>query len=324
MTNLTITPTETAWVLGGATPPAWRLGVWAGAGATLWWDVAEPGTRFGAVVWEVSRASAWLGEVHGPHVSEALREAAAHGRTGRRSVETVPGRLAAAARDAALAQWRQDWWPASRLRLIPPLDPRLVAAELAESLGRLGDANADPDAAEDARAVVAQAEERLGATTATPLIAAPEPEPAPEPGGILSGAMTLDLARVPPGVVDATGEARWRVSMRMTGAVISVEILAAPGFADEPPAEVDLRVSVAEVEASLRLRGDVWAARHPVPPEMLASPPVDRAVALSVPGYERSPAPIPSGELIRVARERLIAPASLSEHDAAGREILHP
>ncbi|MGO1838286.1 MAG: hypothetical protein ACTH0E_02090 [Candidatus Microbacterium stercoravium] len=154
--------------IGAPRPPAWLAAVFEGAGATLWWhaETGAPGTE----IWDAARAAGWLHAVW-PSVattvlSEASGEALGIGRTsGPEQPESAPrgsdlrqnridptelsdrtGPLEPYARAAALADWREAWWPASHTAGIPPLDPRLIEAERVLALAALDGASDDDDA----------------------------------------------------------------------------------------------------------------------------------------------------------------------------------
>lgn len=154
--------------IGSPRPPAWLAAVFEGAGAELWWHV-ETG-RAGAEVWDAPRAAGWIDEVW-PGTSAAVlsdidansvgfgRENApqdlgsADGRTdlrqnpsGARGGSDRTGPLEPYARRAALAAWREAWWPASHTAGIAPLDPRVLAAERLLALAGLDGAADDDDA----------------------------------------------------------------------------------------------------------------------------------------------------------------------------------
>ncbi|WP_105565718.1 hypothetical protein [Microbacterium halophytorum] len=300
------------WLVGPGLPPTWRLAVWAGDGATLWWDAGDPDARFGAIVTDAATARAWIGEACGSELVGVLSSEAESA-----EVAITPDAVFfPAARDAALARWRQAWWPASRERLIPPLDPRLLAAELADALRILEPISSDaPTRA--ALEQLAATRRRFGtAPVDRPLYRAPDRTRAP-----LSGTVAVDLSRVANGVADAAAEARWHIVFRGAFPHIVVELLAAPRFANAAPLEPDLHASFADAAVKLTLEGDAWRAEQPVPLTMLTSPPADRTLVLWVPGTDTQRAQADAAELIRVARARLIAPTSPSERDAAARAI---
>lgn len=330
--------------IGAAPPPAWRLAVWRGPGATLWWDAADP-DECGAVVTDTASAAGWLGRAWGAPAAALTGDGADAGAPD--AVEVAPGAFADAARRVALARWRRAWWPASRIALIPPLDPRVTAAELALALADLAAAEAGAEAGPDtgreldrALADLATAERRLGsldpahpvaghvralaaergvAPAETPPSAHPPLRRAPDPvRAPLSGTVPVDAAATPHGVIDAADEARWRVVFRGASASIVLEVLAAPTFAGAPTPEV--YASFAGVTARLALHDGTWAAEHPVPLAALTTPPADRVVQVYAPGHEPRPA-APAEERIRLARERLLSPQSPAEADAAARPI---
>lgn len=311
---------ETTWLFGAAMPPAWRLAVWQGPGATLWWDVSAPETDLGIVVTDATSALPWIGDVFGEAVSRLLRSQGEPPAEAFALVRQTP--LATAARDVALARWRQAWWPASREKLVPPLDPRLLAAERVDALDRLhksttSAALTDTAALDSARDDLAAAERRFSRVDDLALHRAPERTRAP-----LSGTVPIDVSPIPHGVVDAAAEARWHIAFQGAVPWINLEILAAPRFANEASPEPDLHASFAEINAKLTLAEGAWRAEQPVPLHVLTDPPSDGTLVLYLPGRDtRRPSP-DAAELIRIAHERLVAPMSPSEAEAASRAIV--
>lgn len=309
---LPVTRDGATWIVGPDVPPTWRLAVRSGEGATLWWDVDDPAGCFGVIVTDALAAARWIGDVCGTALTHALIADAEP-----TDVSIIPdATYFPAARDAALARWRQAWWPASRERLVPPLDPRLLAAELADAL-RLLEPISSEAPTRAALDQLAAARERFGTGPVDhALLRAPDRTRAP-----LSGTVAVDVSRVANGVVDAAAEARWHVVFRGGFPHIAVEVLAAPRFADAAPLEPDLHAGFADATVKLSLEGDAWRAEQPVPLSLLTSPPADRTLVLYVPGSDTQRAKADAAELIRIARERLIVPTSASERDAAAREI---
>jgi len=399
------------WLIGGEMPPAWRLALWRGNGATLWWDAADADGNRGVLISEAPAAAPWIGDLGGSAVAAMLAKAG--------DSDVAPPTVALAqssplvghARDIAFARWRQAWWPASREALVPPLDPRILAAEKALALHALASASTNAQgaaSAQNASDTAADGTARAAALTERardagfvdePALASalfefaaaelrfgplpPAAETAPEhptpgelaaktralvdsrgisatvpPGGNPEGADELprDIADVPPssgtpvadaalhrapdlpkssiggfvdvdlsytpnGVVDAAGRAHWRVGFRGASATVTVEILAAPRFGNEPALEPELCASFAGVNARLTLADGVWRGEHPVPLSTLTHPPAETSLLLYIPGHDRQRPSPDAPQLIRIARARLIAPTSASESDAAVREI---
>lgn len=344
------------WRLGDDPGPAWAIGVFEGAGATLWWPAGHGAP--GGLVWDAAAAAGWIDAVW-PGTTDALAAAGAFGagvapheqRSEAVTAGDADGPLADAARRAALAGWRAAWWPASRIAGIPPLDPRLVAAErliaLAEADGALdgeaieraaeaygaavaalGPAAPESSSASDlirlADEVAAEHGADAAATAAAPmraedyaLAAAGERAAA----ALASGSARVDPASLPQGVVDPAGEVSWSVALGAEGASLAVSVPAAPQFGDAPVPEAALRARVADAEVGLRLEGEAWRGEAAVAPSFLALPPERRAAALLVPGFEPDADPAATHEhaadgLIRIAEERLAAPESDSEREA--------
>lgn len=316
-----------SWQLGAAPGAPWSIGVLEGAGATLWWP-AGAGLP-GGVIWDAPLASGWIDAIW-PGTTTALAAAGAFGAP--RAEAAAPasddadrpaGPLAEAARLAALAGWRAAWWPASRVAGVPPLDPRLVAAELVVALaeldGALDDDREEPDALDRALAGYASAVEAFGAVAQAPGAAGPArligraeeiaadhglalgaPAPAERAedyalaaGGeraaaaVTSGADRVDPSVLPQGVVDPAGELTWHVAIGAAGASLSVSVPAAPQFSDAPPPDPGLRARIADAEVELGLHGQTWEGRSPVPATFLALPPERRTAVLFVPGLRQ-------------------------------------
>ncbi len=338
------------WRIGADAPAPWLVGIVEGAGATLWWPAGdgEPG----GLVWDAATASGWIDAVWGG-TTAALGEAGAFAgeRAGRLQGGVADGPLAGAARRAALAGWREAWWPASRIAGVPALDPRLVTAERAIALAELDGALDDAAAVERALVDHREALRRHGtlAGSAVPLAlrvadvadhhgvhlvgAAPEAPIRPRAddyalaasgdraaAALSSGSTRVDPVAVPQGLVDPAGEVLWNVSLGAGGAVLRVAVPAAPRFGDAPAPPVDLRARVGDTELGLAQRGEEWAGEETVPATVLTRPLA--AAELIVPGFAGDPprgdarAEHPGDALVRIARARLAAPESLAEEAA--------
>ncbi|WP_029151095.1 hypothetical protein [Microbacterium indicum] len=263
-------------------PDAWRAAVFEGDGALLWWDLATGVS--GADVWDDARAAAWI---------ELPREPM---------------------RRAALAAWREAWWPASRIAGIEPVDRRALAAERALAAAALDGIADDDEATERALRDLARlgpwederireladdygladaaAEEAAARQEAYALAAAGEAARAP----LQSGESPVDPGAVPQGVVDPAGRIAWSIAFGAAGPTIRVSVPAAPG--DERAAA--LTAHVAGVDVPLARSGERWAGEAAAPATVLAA--AGHEASLTAEGF----APIPGVDLevlLRIARE---------------------
>lgn len=137
-------------------------------GAHLSWDVTS-GDRFpDAEISDVLSAGAWLDQVYGPNVADAVRAGAAEP-----IVLALPesAELVDKARRLAHVNWARAWWPAGAT--VPALDPALLAAEMALLSSSLEHVLDDDEAveralfdAEDALTALAAVSEALAAEAA--------------------------------------------------------------------------------------------------------------------------------------------------------------
>lgn len=334
------------WRIGGDATAPWLVGVFEGAGASLWWPAG--GGEPGGLVWDAAAASGWIDGVWAG-ATAALADAGAFTGTpaGRIPVGTEEGPLAGPARRAALAAWREAWWPASRIAGVPGLDPRLVTAERVMALAALDGATDDPDAVERALADHADAVRRHGdlgaagdlarrvaevaADRSVALVAAEAPTRAEDyalaasgegtAAALSSGSVRADPLALPQGVVDPAGDISWRVSLVAGGALLRVSAPAAPAFGDAAPPRLDLRARVAGEEVALARRGEAWEGEQSVPATLLTRPTAEAELVMpGFAGVPRSARPgdeHPGDALIRIARVRLAAPESPAEEAAS-------
>lgn len=242
-------------------PPARpeRTAVLEAAGATLTWDVTTTDAAPSALVWDVSRAVEWLWEVYGADAASAIIAGAG-------PIVAVPGDVTRTTHAVAVAGWARAWWPASFVAGVPALDPRLLAAEavvgfadvehlvddedtveraLADAVGSLEVLEAltrmRPEAAPLLDRVVGIAEDHgvdlstahVASRSDYALAAGGEEETAAVP--VASGSDVLDLALLPPGSVDAAGEATWRIIRRDGTTVLEASVPCAPVAPGPPP-----------------------------------------------------------------------------------------
>lgn len=285
-------------------------------GATLYWDVltgADPVTE----VHDDALAADWLWDVP------------------------------AAARELAYLTWAKAWWPTSVVAGVPPLDPALLAAELAVAAAAVDHLLDDEDAVERAVADAAAAVHPLAALATDPAlgdaasalaarladlaedhgITLPNPVPAERErtgfalaaGGtagaevvVLRGASPVDWALVPQGTVDAAADATWSVVRRDGGLVLAVSV---PTLRPVP-----LAARFGEIEAPLH----DGTGQVTVPPSVLLLPAAQRTLTVYAPGFaEPEPETDPDAAarraaLVAMARARLDAPdATLTERAAA-------
>lgn len=287
--------------LGAARPEPWLAAVFEGSGALLWWNVETRAS--GGEIWDDARADVWI---------------------------RAP-RVTAFARAAALASWREAWWPASEIAGIPPLDPRLLAAERAVALAALDGVTDDDRAAarafadlafwtaqlgpldeldgsvfEEAGVVVPADLARLADGYGVGLADAPAPRPhdyalaaagrAPA-AALASGSGPVDPGAVPQGAVDAFARIEWRLTATMT---LEVEVGAAPVIG--PPPSVALAARVGPVEVPLSRAAGVWTGRVENAGGLLALPEQQRAVRLVAEGFDPLPGVRPE-TLRRIAQD---------------------
>ena len=267
--------------------------IYEGAGALLWWNVATG--ESGADVWDAARADAWLSQPElGWHDL---------------------------AQQAAYSRWRAAWWPASHLRAIAPLDPRLLAAQHAIALADLDGINDDEDAAARAFAQLAAEIRRLG----------PLPEGAPDcdrlesladdygvtledagvqprtdyalaasgvasrAGALAAGESAVDPGSVPAEMVDPFGTISWRLAADMS---VEVSVPAAPVVGEAPA--VALNAVVGGLEVPLYRTADVWTGVAEAATMLLLG---THEARLEVPGFD--PIPGVAASMLVQAAERI-------------------
>lgn len=282
--------------IGTPRPEPWFAAVFEGAGATLWWNVATG--EAGGEVWDEARAGAWLA-LPDPRLRSDDAQFFA--------------------RAAALAAWREAWWPASYVRDIAPLDPRILAAERAVALAALDGVSDDDDAVSRAIAGLAEpagdaleASETVRAAVAAGVLEAATTEAlaafaddfgvalAPVPAAqadfalaaagsapaaaVAAGSDPVDPGSVPQGVVDPFARIEWRVTASLA---LEVTVAAAPVAGPAPT--VELLAQVGPLEVPLFRADGMWSGRAGGAAVLLALGPDERRAHLSVPGFEAIP-----------------------------------
>lgn len=247
------------------------------------------------------------------------------------------------ARTLAYLGWVRAWWPTSAVAGVPPLDPALLAAELAVATAAVEHLLDDEEAVERAVAAAADAVHPLAALAADPALGARATELAarladladdhgialPDPvaavpsrsgfalaaGGsvgedvvVLRGSSAVDWALVPQDAVDAAAEAAWAVVRRGGESVLEVSV---------PGTSVPLRARFGPVEVALDEHGD---GAVPVPASVLLLPAAQRVLTVYAPAFAApdappdQDAPARRAALVAMARARLTAPdATLTE-----------
>ncbi|HEY1179530.1 MAG TPA: hypothetical protein VGF17_25520, partial [Phytomonospora sp.] len=189
--------------------------------------------------------------------------------------------LPAAAARLAYAHWAARWWPASTIDAIPPLDPALLAVEIAALTTACELLFAD-EPEEAPAAVPAPVPSDAYALAAGPATG-------PDGGIVLSrGTTGTDWRRVPPGIVDASEEAvSWQVSRVAARTVVAVSAVPAPGLPTAVPAHLWPHATVTGEDITLRLREDAWVGDSALP----ASTGPEITVEVHLPGIAAPAAP---------------------------------
>lgn len=254
--------------------------------------------------------------------------------------------LPAAARELAYLGWALAWWPTSAAAGVPPLDPALLAAELAVATAAVDHLLDDEDAVERAVTAAAGAVHPLAALADDPDlgqraadlstrladladdhgITLPTPVATPartgfalaaggrtEPDVVVQrGSAPVDWALVPQGTVDAAADATWSVVRRGGELVLAVSV---PTITDAP-----LTARFGPVEVPIADGTGTVA----VPPTVLLLPATQRKLTVYAPGFAEAPAddpdaPVRRAALVAMARARLTAPDATLTERAAGR-----
>jgi hypothetical protein len=254
--------------------------------------------------------------------------------------------LPATARELAYLGWARAWWPTSTAARVPPLDPALLAAELAVATAAVDHLLDDEDAVDRAVAAAAAAVHPLAALADDPDLGSraadlsarladladdhgitlPAPVAAPARTGfalaaggragsdvvVLRGSAPVDWALVPQGTVDAAADATWSVVRRDGELVLAVSV---PTMADVP-----LAARFGQVDVPI----DDGTGAVAVPPTVLLLPAAQRNLTVYAPGFATPEttadpdAPTRRAALVAMARARLTAPdATLTERAAA-------
>ncbi|MEV6770020.1 hypothetical protein AB0N05_15485 [Nocardia sp. NPDC051030] len=230
------------------------------AGGYLSWNVLAGQQLPAAVSYDAELAQEWVWAIYGEPAALALDEGHPV------AVEAAPAvpSLAVNARRLAYAHWASRWWPASSLDAIAPLDPTLLAWDIAtlneacESL---------VDGADAVMPELAELVETVPRASDYALAAGDE-----ERGGLVlaRGVGGWDWRRCPPGLVDASERAvSWQVIRDAGVTTVAVSAVAAPG----PPADVPaylrpwarIETGGGVVEAALRWVGGAWIGEAALP-----------------------------------------------------------
>jgi hypothetical protein len=259
---------------------------------------------------------------------------------------------ATALRTVAYLGWARAWWPASAVAGVPPLDPALLAAELAVATAAVDHLLDDADAVERAVAAAADAVHPLAALADDPDLGAratelaarladladdhgialptalPEPvTPVPSRSGfalaaggtvgedvvVLRGSSPVDWALVPQGAVDAAADATWAVVRRGGESVLEVSV---------PGTGVPLLARFGPLDVALDERGE---GAVPVPATVLFLPAAQRMLTVYSPGFavpdapEDPDAPARRAAIVAMAKARRTAPDATLTERAAGR-----
>jgi hypothetical protein len=324
-------------------------------GAILIWDATATPHLPDAEVHDARAASAWLDDVYGPVVADAVL----------RGGDTIvaldaPADPATVASVFALGNlsWARAWWPASTSILA--LEPAILAAEIAVQSHRISHLLEDDDAVEcavlDAReapsalaalpsslaaegaaltlALDALAEDHgveLQPATATEpraewALAAGGERPSPTANGIVvaHGSTPVHWSDVPAQTVDAAAAARWTLLQGTDSPFLRVEVAAVVGLPSIPALHARFGPAELELDVMLELEGSHFVGETVVPASALFLPPAARALWVREPSMASSPGASESPEerarVLAFAAGRLTAPdASLAERAAGAR-----
>ncbi|RRR95818.1 hypothetical protein [Glycomyces terrestris] len=338
MTELPVTR-EPGRILVGALPSApEQTALVEARGALLAWDQLDRRAHPAADVWDPALAADWLWEVYGPDAAAAILDGADT------AAAEWDSPVLAAARDLAHLHWAAAWWPASHAAAVPALPQGLLRAETAWRTAALDHLLDDEEAVEralagvdlgalptggDLAAPVAALRERLADLAETYGVAlrnafSPKREDwalaaggtAAEPP-LASGAGPIDWAAVPPGLLDAAGEATWRLTQREGAWIVTVTAPAAP---EARPADLTARFGAVEIPLRLDAGSGAFTGEATAGPDVALH--LDGGVQVSAPWFALPTADAGEAErraaLIAFARGRLTAEdATLTERAAA-------
>ncbi|MFI9465136.1 hypothetical protein [Streptomyces xiamenensis] len=287
------------------------------AGGHLTWAVGDIAADPVAVLDDPPAAQGWLWALYGE--AAALRAAA--GEPLGPAEPALPG-LARAARRLAYAHWAARWWPASVIDGIPPLDDRLLAAEIAELEQECELLSGGEEYGEHGQ-YGASEEYRDGAAATSPVGTPPRTDYALAAGSGASGSARVlargtagtDWRRVPPGLLDASEQAlSWEIVRTATRRTeVAVSVVAGAGLTDRVPVPAHLlpRATVTAADGStaevpLRLTDDSWTGTTGLP----GAGPLTFAVHL--PAFPDPPTPDDAAQRALRERVRALARARLA------------
>ncbi|WP_146113865.1 MULTISPECIES: hypothetical protein [unclassified Microbacterium] len=353
--EITTTSHDTAVPGALAERPSFLTALVEAKGALLTWDATATPHLPDAEVHDARAASAWLDDVYGSAVADAVR----------RGDDTIvaldaPADPATVASVFALGNlsWARSWWPASIG--IPALEPAILAAEIAVQSHRISHLLDDDDAVEravlDAReapsalaalpsslaaegAALALALDALAeddgvelqpATTAEPraewALAAGGASGAPPATGIVvaHGSAPVRWSDVPAQTVDAGAEARWTLLQGTDAPFLHVVVAAVVGLPSIPALHARFGPAELELDVVLALDGSHFIGETAVPASALFLPVSARTLWVHDPSLASSSGDPESAEdrarVMAFAAGRLAAPdASLAERAAGAR-----
>jgi len=327
------------------------------AGAQLTWDVTAPAPLPDTDVHDALAASAWLADVYGATVADAVFRGV--------DVEIAldafgDPTIVDAVRALGHLNWARAWWPASSG--IPALDPAIVAAEVAVTSHLLThllddedavehamtDAHDAPaalaalppalaaDAAELAAVLDALAEDHGVAWAPTPpadvrsewaLAAGGERRASAADGVVIAqGTAPVRWSDVPTQTVDAAAEARWTLLQGTDTPFLQVEVPAVQGVLSAPELHAVFGPPALDVDVVLRRADSVFVGETVVPASALFLPPGARTLRVHDPLLvspdepEAAESAEDRAEVLAFATTRLTAPdASLAERAAGAR-----
>ncbi|MFB7898959.1 hypothetical protein ACFC1B_21805 [Streptomyces xiamenensis] len=290
------------------------------AGGHLTWTVWDIAADPVAVLDDLPAAQGWLWALYG----EAAALRAASGEPLGPAVPALPG-LARAARRLAYAHWAARWWPASVIDGIPPLDDRLLTAEIAEleqecellsggeeygEYGEYGEHGASEEY-EDGGAATSPA----GTPPRTDYALAAGPGASGSTRVLARGTAGTDWRRVPPGLLDASEQAlSWEIVRSATRRTeVELSVVAGAGLTDRVPVPAQLlpRATVTAADGStaqapLRLTDDSWTGTAELP----GAGPLTFTVHL--PAFPDPPTPDDAAQRALRERVRALARARLA------------
>lgn len=311
-------PSENGWADALVERVPVRTALVEAAGAQLTWDVMAHAPLPDADVYDALAASAWLADVYGAAVADAVF----------RGIDVVAAldasgdpRIIDAVRALGHLNWARAWWPASSG--IRALDTAIVAAEVAVTSHLLTHLLDDEDAVEHAVADAAEAPAALAAlppalvADAAELaaaldaladdhgvaweIAAPAEvrsegahEWALAAGGehqelvaegvvIAQGAAPVRWSDVPAQTVDAAAEAQWTLLQGTDAPLLRVEVRAVHGVLSTTALHARFGPADLELDVVLQREESRFVGERVVPASALFLPPVARTLRVHDP-----------------------------------------